>query len=200
MNFAAPYDDFGKTSLFDLWRLNIAIARALEDPRKIAAIRSRLRVGQTVCYFDAGRNKEISGRIMEVKRTRAVIRHDHDQKIWNIPFHMMKLEGTQEDGFPFARTNQKMDRESIRVGDSVGYISREHRQMYGIVEKRNRKTATVRLSNGEQWKVSYGLLFPVIEATAIGTRADGKEGALMAWIQMREAGGENEDGLGEQTT
>ena len=204
MNIAAPYDDLEKASLFDLWRLNIAIAKALEDPRKIAAIRSRLRIGQAVCYFDAGQNREFSGRIVEIKRTRAVIRHDHDQQIWTIPFYMMKLDGTDE-GSHFTRTPQKMDRDSIRVGDSVGYVSREHRQVYGAVVKRNRKTATVRLSNGELWKVSYGLLFPVIETTAVGVRADGNEhtrveAALITRVQMREAGDEDEDRFVEQTT
>ncbi len=178
-------------SLHDLWRLNIAIAKALEDPRKINALRSRLRVGQTVCYFDAGLNREISGRIIEIKRTRAVIRHDHDQQIWNIPFHMMKLDATV-DGFQYAGTPQKMDRDSIRVGDSVGYVSRSHRQMYGVVVKRNRKTAVIKLTNGEQWNVSYGLLFPVIEITAMDKRADENVDALITRVQMREAGNETE--------
>ncbi len=195
MNFAAPYDNLEKTSLFDLWRLNIAITKAMEDPRKINAIRSRLRVGQAVCYFDAVQNREFFGRLIEIKRTRAVIRHDDDQTIWNIPFHMMKLDAT-DDGFHFTRTPQKMDRDSISVGDSIGYVSRAHRQMYGVVVKRNRKTATVRLSNGEQWKVSYSLLFPVIDAAVIGVRADGNEGALITRAQIREVIEENEDSLG----
>jgi hypothetical protein len=196
MNFAALYDDLEKESLFDLWRLNIAIARAMEDPRKIAAIRFRLRVGQSICYFDAAQNREFSGRIIEIKRTRAVIRHDHDQQIWTIPFHMMKLDGT-DDRTHFARTQQKMDRDSIRVGDSVGYVSREHRQVYGTVVKRNHKTATVRLSNGELWKVTYSLLFPVIEATAITARENGNEDArvevaLITRVHMSISGEENE--------
>lgn len=197
MNISVSYDDLEKASLFDLWRLNIAIAKALEDPKKIAAIRSRLRVGQAVCYFDAIQNREFSGRIIEIKRTRAVIRHDQDQQIWTIPFYMMKLDGMDE-GFHFARSKQKMDRDSIRVGDLVGYVSREHRQVYGAVMKRNRKTATVQLTNGEQWKVSYGLLFPVIEATALGKRAEGNEGALIMQVQMHEAGGEQEDRFEER--
>lgn len=192
-------DDLEKASLFDLWLLDIAISRALEDPKKIAAIRSQLRIGQAVCYFDEKQNREISGRIVEIRRTRASIRNDHDQQIWDIPFHMMNLEGTADD-FYFTGTSQKMDRDSIRVGDSVGYISREHRRMYGVVVKRNRKTATVRLSNGEQWRVSYSLLFPVIEATVIAVRADKKEGALITRAQMREAGEEKGDGFGKQTT
>lgn len=163
MDYAALLHSLDNASLFDLWRLNVFIARALDNPHKNEALRTRLSVDQAVRYFDTSQNREISGRIVAVKRTRALIRRDHDQKTWSLPFYMLKLQGA-DAGAHCSRSHTKVHRDSLRVGDSVGYKSRSGREVYGIVLKLNRKTATVRLANGEQWKVSYGLLFYVIDA------------------------------------
>ena len=163
MDYAALLHYLEKTSLFDLWRLNVFIARALDDPHKNKALRARLCIDQAVHYFDTSQNREISGRIVAVKRTRALIRRDHDKKIWSLPFYMLNLQDA-DAGIHCSRSRLKVHRDSLKVGDSVGYKSRSGREVYGIVLKLNRKTATVRLANGEQWKVSYGLLFYVIDA------------------------------------
>ncbi|MFH1915231.1 MAG: hypothetical protein ABIK45_13270 [Pseudomonadota bacterium] len=163
MDYAAFLDVLDKVSLFDLWRLNRAIARAMEDPHKNEAIRAKLCAGQTIRYFDARENREISACIVAVKRSRVLVRNEHDQKLWNIPFYMINLQGTDVD-LHFPRIHQKVHRDSLRVGDSVGYKSRDHHEVYGVVVKLNRKTATVRLTDGEQWRVSYGLLFYVLDA------------------------------------
>jgi hypothetical protein len=161
MDFASLLDALGKASLFDLWRLNAAIGRALEDPNKNEAIRANLRVGQSIRYFEAKQNREISGSVVEIKRRRALIEHDHDKKLWNIPFYMINLQGAHVDSHA---SRAKVHRDSLRVGDAVGYRSRTHREVYGVVIKLNRKTATVRLVTGEQWGVPYRLLFYILDA------------------------------------
>lgn len=161
MDYASLLDALGKASLFDLWRLHAAISRALEDPRKNEAIRASLHIGQAVRYFDARENREIPGRVVEIKRSRALIQSEHDQKLWNIPFYMINLRNADVDVRPGP---QKVRRDSLRVGDSVGYRSRAHREVYGVVTKLNRKTATVRLTTGDEWGVPYHLLFYVLDA------------------------------------
>lgn len=163
MDYAALLHSLDNASLFDLWRLNVFIARALDNPHKNEALRTRLSVDQAVRYFDTSQNREISGRIVAVKRTRALIRRDHDQKTWSLPFYMLKLQGADVD-IHSHKAHTKVHRDSLAVGDSVGYKSRIGREVYGVVMKLNRKTATVRLVGGEQWNVSYGLLFYVIDA------------------------------------
>jgi hypothetical protein len=163
MDYAALLHALDKASLFDLWRLNIFISRALEDPHKNEAMRSRLYAGQAIRYFDSRQNRESSGRIVTVKRSRALIRRDHDQKLWDLPFYAINLQGADVD-IHCHRAHAKVNRDSLKVGDSVGYKSRNGREVYGVVTKLNCKTATVRLADGEQWKVSYGLLFYVIDA------------------------------------
>lgn len=163
MDYAALLHALDKASLFDLWRLNVFIARALDDPHKNEALKTQLYVEQAVHYFDTRQNRGISGRIVAVKRTRALIRRDHDKKLWNLPFYMLNLQGADAD-IHCSRSHPKVHRDSLKVGDSVGYKSRNQREVYGVVLKLNRKTATVRLTNGELWKVSYGLLFHVVDA------------------------------------
>ena len=163
MDYAALLNALDKASLFDLWRLNVFIARALDDPHKNEALKTQLYVDQAVHYFNTSQNREISGRIVAVKRTRALIRRDHDKKIWSLPFYMINLQGA-DAGIHCSRSHTKVHRDSLRVGDSVGYKSRSGREVYGVALKLNRKTATVRLADGEQWNVSYGLLFYVIDA------------------------------------
>jgi hypothetical protein len=179
MDYAALLDALEKASLFDLWRLNAAIARALEDPRRNEAIRAKLCVGQAVRYFEAKENREIGGRIVEIKRSRALIQHDHDGKLWDIPFYMIHLQGTGLDA-QSSRVAGKVRRDSLQVGDLVGYRSREHRDVYGVVVKLNPKTAIVQLPDGQRWKVSYGLLSYVLEAE---DAAAARHGALQNMLE-----------------
>ena len=181
MDYAALLDELEKRSLFDLWRLNAAIARALEDPRKNEAIRARLCIGQAIRYFDAKENREIGGRIVEIKRSRALIENDHDRKLWNIPFYMINLQGTGLDS-QFSRVGQKVRRDSLQVGDLVSYRSREHRDVYGVVVKLNPKTAQVQLPDGDRWKVSYGLLSHVLDAQ---DAAASQHGALQNMLERQ---------------
>jgi len=161
MDYASLLDALGKASLFDLWRLSAAIRRVLDDPNKNETIRANLRVGQSIRYFEAKENREIPGSVVEIKRSRALIQNDHDKKLWDIPFYMINLQQALVD-FPVSLA--KVSRDSLRVGDAVGYRSRTQREVYGVVVKLNRKTATVRLATGQQWTVSYSLLFYILDA------------------------------------
>lgn len=164
MDYTSLPGTLSKASLFELWRLKAAITLALENPCKNEAIRAGLRVGQSVRYFNPAENREISGCIMEIKRSRALIRHDHDNKLWNIPFYMINFQAQDVDA-P-AKAHQKISRDSLRVGDAVGYKSRTNSEVYGTITRLNRKTATVRLTTGEMWGVPYGFLFSILDVPA----------------------------------
>lgn len=161
MDYASLLDALGKASLFDLWRLNAAIRRVLDDPNKNQVIRAHLRVGQSIRYFETTENREIPGTVVEIKRSRALVQNDHDKKLWNIPFYMINLQGVQVDSHA---SRAKVHPDSLRVGDAVGYRSRTQREVYGVVIKLNRKTATVGLATGQQWGVPYSLLFYILDA------------------------------------
>ena len=74
---------------------------------------------------------------------------------------MINLQGAQVD---FHASRAKVRPDTLRVGDAVGYRSRTQREVYGVVIKLNRKTATVRITTGQQWGVPYSLLFYILDA------------------------------------
>ncbi|MBI4431536.1 MAG: hypothetical protein HY587_07490 [Candidatus Omnitrophica bacterium] len=152
----------GETS-FDLWRLSVAIDHMLKDSKRVDAVRSRLRVGQEITYLDGKENREISATVLEVHRTHALVRNHHDEKRWSIPFHMINIEGVRND---MSVSHNKVDRATLKVGDHVGFLDRQHREVYGTVTKLNSKTASVTLATGERWRVGYGALFRVLECEA----------------------------------
>lgn len=79
---------------------------------------------------------------------------------------MLNLSGIQND---FKKPNNMVDRATLAVGDSVGFINRDtNKELYGKVIKLNPKTASIRVMQGErsqQWRVSYGCLFYVVDTT-----------------------------------
>ena len=75
---------------------------------------------------------------------------------------MLNISGTQSD---FKGSHGRVDRLTLRVGESVGFINhRDNKELYGIVIKLNQKTATIQLSTGAKWRVSYNLLFYVMDS------------------------------------
>nr|MBS0021078.1 hypothetical protein [Gammaproteobacteria bacterium] len=87
MNYSKILDELSNASLFDLYRLEQAISRSLEDPVRIKKIKDSLKVGQPIEYFDAEENRLVEASIIELKKTRALVKNRHDGKLWNIPFY-----------------------------------------------------------------------------------------------------------------
>ena len=160
MNYTAILEALGQASLFQLFRLNAAISNQLDDPTRIAAVKRVLRVGQTVRWFDSTENRLVEARLMKINRTRAEIRNLVDGKPWTIPFYLIELEGQDVAIAPQKR--QALDRNSLRVGDRVGFKDRQGQERFGQVVKLNPKSASVQV-DALRWRVGYGLLLPVID-------------------------------------
>lgn len=167
MDYSALRKELDKASLFELWRLNAMIWRALDDPARLNAIKGKIRIGMKVSYFEKEENRELSAEILDIKRTRVLVRNLHDGRRWNLPFYMLNLEGV--DTAVASRSDPNLvDRASLRVGDKVGYFDRQGQERYGEVLRLNPKTAKVRLTTGEVWRVSYSLLFHVLDGEVTG--------------------------------
>lgn len=151
-----------QASLFELWRLRAVIDKCMEDPYRLMQVRAKLRLGQKISYFDPEENREIKGVITKIGKTRAWIRHVHDQKNWNIPFYMLNIDCIPTD---VKVGHKKVDRLTLKVGDKVGFVNHRdnNKELYGTVVKLNPKTAGVRLNTGENWRVGYGGLFYVLD-------------------------------------
>jgi hypothetical protein len=168
MNYAEVLAALDEASLFQLYRLNAAIGNQLDDPRRVHAVKQALRVGQTVRWFDQVENRMLEARLLRMNRTRAEIENLGDGKRWSIPFYRIDLDG--EDVAITTQKRQAIDRNRLSVGDRVAFKDREGQERFGQVVKLNTKTASVQVGS-VRWRVSYGLLAPVIDG-ALGDLVD----------------------------
>jgi hypothetical protein len=169
MDFAAVMAALNQASGFDLFRLRVAIDRALDDPKWIAAIRSQLRIGQTIQFFDNRINALTQAKIVEFRRKLVLVqRLDRDER-WLIDYTAINLAGVDVD----IRENPErgLSRQAVAVGDVVGFLDHDQRQRSGKVVRLNDKTVTL-LSNGQKWRVAYNFLHRVVEGDAFA--ADGQ--------------------------
>jgi hypothetical protein len=162
MDMLQCIDTLNQASSYELFRIQIAMRRILEDPARINSIKQQLRIGQTVTYFDIAANKEISATLLEINRSRVFVQNHHDGKKWTLTFCMLNISGTKVD---INKSSRRVDRLTLKVGDHIGYISRDGIEVYGVVTKLNQKTASVTIASGAKWRVSYSLLFHVMDST-----------------------------------
>jgi len=74
MEFAALLQAMNQASGFELYRLRAAIDRVLADPKWIIAIRSQLRIGQEIEYFDARANNLRPAQVLEFRTKEVLVR------------------------------------------------------------------------------------------------------------------------------
>jgi hypothetical protein len=162
MDFSAMMDDLEDASLFDLYRLQSAISIELENPERIRKIKRLIKVGDTVRYFLSEENRLVEAEVLEIKRTRVLVRNKHDLKRWNIPFYMTNVDDIPVD-IRRQDTAAGMDRHEIRIGDRVGFKDRGNHNRRGEVIRLNPKTVTLLVEPNQKWRVSYALLHPIID-------------------------------------
>ncbi len=168
-DFNAILEQIESLSLFEMNRLNSAITKLLDDPARNDAIKRQLKVGENITYFCSDKNTLVEATIVDIRKTRASVLNIQDGKKWNISFYLMNLEGIDTSIRP-KNYSGDLDRNSLKVGDHVGWNSKLGHELYGLVEKLNPKKALVRLGNGERWTVSYPLLFLVMDGAVNSTR------------------------------
>lgn len=161
-NFNSILEQLEPWSLFELNRLRSAIDKLLDHPAKNDAIRRQLKAGMRITYFCRDKNSLIEATIEEVRKTWASVVNIHDGKRWSIRFDLINLQNIDITIAP-KQYSGDLDRNSLRVGDHVGWNSKLGHDLYGIVVKLNPKKALIRLGSGELWTVSYSLLFLVMD-------------------------------------
>lgn len=184
MNYTAILEALGEASLFQLYRLNAAISNQLDDPARIAAVKRALRVGQTLHWFFSPENRLVEATLLRINRTRAQVRNVVDGKTWTIQFYLIDLDG--QDVAIAAQKRRTLDRNSLRVGDRVGFKDRSGQERFGQVVKLNQKSASVQV-DAMRWRVAYGLLLSVFD----GALGDEQQALPGQWIALTDeaAGG-----------
>lgn len=153
-------------SLFELNRLQAALHRLIEDPARNEAIKRQLKIGMKITYFSSDKNSLVEATIAEIRKTWVTVVNIHDGKRWNIKFYLINLQGIDTNIAP-KKNSGNLDRNSLKVGDRVGWHSKLGHDLYGLVEKLNPKKALVLLGNGDRWTVSYPLLFLVMDGMSL---------------------------------
>ena len=161
MDYSRIIEELKQASLFDLYRLRVAISHQLENPQRIQEIKRQLKLGQTITYFDGVENRLIEAKVIKLKRTRLLVENKHDKQRWDIPFYWVNLDSVDTD--ITLSSTMGLDKSQIKVGDKVGFRDRQNNDVYGEVVRLNRKTATILTDDHTKWRVGYGLLSPVIE-------------------------------------
>ena len=164
-NFNDILEKIESWSLFKIRRLSFSIDKLLDDPRRNEGIKCKLKVGMPITYFCGNKNTLIEATINHIKKTRASIVNIHDGQRWNISFSAINLEGIDTSIMP-KKSSGALDRNSLKVGDHVGWHSKLGHDLYGLVEKLNPKKALIRLNHGECWTVPYSLLFLVMDGVS----------------------------------
>ena len=162
MNYAELLEELEQASLFDVYRLQAALGDVLEHPVRLARLREQLTPGQEVTYFDAYENRHVKVRILDLKRTRVSVQELESDNRYTIPMYWINVENA-DLALGSRRASRGIARSDLRVGDKVGFHDRDNVTRTGEVIRRNPKTATLLVDGRSEWRVSYGLLFDIID-------------------------------------
>ena len=162
MNFTETVATLNNASAFELYRLRAAIDRVLDQPGWMDAVRSRLRIGQAIQYFEPSANRSLQGQVLELRRKQAVVLDLATQKRWLISYAAINLDGADVE--IREKPRQGLGRNEVGIGDVVGFVDRNHQQRSGRILRLNDKTVTL-MCGPQQWRVAYGLLHRVVDAS-----------------------------------
>ncbi len=160
MNFSDIIKSLNSASAFELYRLRAAIERVLAEPRWLQAIQTRLKVGQTVQYFNIRANALKRGQVLEMRRKEVLILDMDDAERWLLSYAAINLDGV--DVQIREQKPQGLGRNEVALGDVVGFLDREQQQRTGKVIRLNDKTVTLQCDKS-QWRVAYSFLHRVLD-------------------------------------
>ena len=162
MDYTTILQELNKASLFDLHRLQSAIYQELINPKRIDQIKAQLKIGQSISYFDPQSNDLVDAVVLKIQITRCLVRNIKDNKTWNLPFYYLNLDDVNADIQP-AKNAVGIPKNSLKVGDRVGFKDKQNNDLFGQVIRLNLKRATIKINEQSQWLVHYSHLFRVIE-------------------------------------
>jgi len=132
MNFSKIINELNSASLFELFRLSSAIRDQLEDPKRLRLIKDFLKTGQTISYFDASDNRLVNATVVELKRTKALVKNITDRKLWNIAYYLINI-GNIDTNINSSQKNGT----NVRVGDKVCFKDKKGNELFGEIIKLN---------------------------------------------------------------
>ena len=148
-------------SLFEIYRLSVAIENELDNPARIAVLANKIKIGDIVEYFEAKSNTFIRAIVENIGAKTVIVQDIDDRKRWKLPFHMLKIDSRE---FVFEKKDRGLNKNSIKVGDYVGFYHENYgKYITGRVERLNPKTVSIITTDKHKWRVSYQLLYAIID-------------------------------------
>lgn len=167
MDYSELVDLLDSTNTFDLYRLNDVINQMLDDPKRLIAIKRRLRLGQSVMYYLTSKDPLQRGIVEKIKTTHVLIRNNLDGRRWDVSLCAISLDDSSVVEFaPPMPAQEKLSKSDFRVKDNVGFSDKSGQDRYGKIVRVNKKTATIECDQLGTWRVSYALLHKIIELDA----------------------------------
>ena len=160
MDYSKIIEELEQASLFDLYRLSVAINQLLEDPRRLSEIKKCLRSGKNINYFDDTENRLIEAKVIKLMRTRLLVENIDDLQRWEIPLYYVNLDEVNTDIIGSSKIG--LDKNQLKVGDMVGFQDKQNNDVHGKIIRLNQKTATIKTNTNTEWRVGYEWLYVVI--------------------------------------
>jgi hypothetical protein len=157
MNYTNLVNELNKASLFDLYRLRIAISNELTNPARILAIKQKLYIGMELSYFYHAENRSIKAKLLELKQKNVVILDSEKQKRFVIPYYMLNIDSIQTS---IHENSDALTINNLKVGDCVGF-NKDGKDIIGIINRLNHKTVTLAANSGARWRVAYSYLYRI---------------------------------------
>lgn len=164
MDFSEVLQAMNQASAFELYRMRAAIDRVIDQPQWIEAIRSRLRVGQIVEYFDGQLNAGRKAQVLELRRKQVLVLDLESQKRWLM--HYASINVDNADVQIREQVRRGLGRNEVAVGDVLVFIDRDQQERSGTVLRLHDKTVTL-LCGRARWRVACALLHRVVDSQAI---------------------------------
>src|SRR3990167_3707999 len=161
MNYTDVMSTLKTASLFDLFRLGIAISHEVENPDRIKAVRQAFKVGDTISFFDETENTLRTAVVMEKNIKYESMVDKAEKRIWKEPYCFLNLGNVSTD--IHCDRQEKLTKNHLKIGDCVGF-NKDGEQISGVVTRLNYKTVSIVTGNGHRWRASYGCLYKIIDA------------------------------------
>jgi hypothetical protein len=161
MNYTDVMNALKNASLFDLFRLAIAISHELENPDRIKAAKQAFKVGDTVSFFDEKTNALQSGIVIEKNLKYVVLQDARDQyHLRKMPYCYLNLDKVSTD--IHCQQREKLSKNNLKIGDCVGF-NKDGEQIVGVITRLNFKTVSLITVERRRWRVGYVHLYKIID-------------------------------------
>jgi exonuclease III len=161
MDYKRVLDEFSKASMFDLFRLFVAIRKELDSPDRIDRLKNSIHVGMEVSYFEDRENRLINAKVTEKKIKKVVVYVPENDDEIIMPYYMLNLGDA--DVTISASKADNLTANNVIVGDWVGFHHKGE-DIIGVIRKINRATVSLVTTSKKRWRVYYKYLFRVHDA------------------------------------